>query len=157
MKITLLLTGKTESESVRVIMNDFIKRIGRYSNFELVELPDIKNAKNLTIEQYKNKEAELQEKYLAKSDLIVLLDEYGKELTSMEFARFLENKLQVGIKNLMFVVGGAYGFSEEIKKKAQIQFSLSKMTFPHQLVRMIFLEQLYRAFTIIRNEKYHHS
>ncbi len=157
MKITLLLTGKTESESVRVIMNDFIKRIGRYSNFELVELPDIKNAKNLTIEQYKNKEAELQEKYLAKSDLIVLLDEYGKELTSMEFARFLENKLQVGIKNLMFVVGGAYGFSEEIKKKAQIQFSLSKMTFPHQLVRMIFLEQLYRAFTIIRNEKYNHS
>lgn len=157
MKITLLLTGKTESESVRVIMNDFIKRIGRYSNFELVELPDIKNAKNLTSEQYKNKEAEIQEKYLVKSDLIVLLDEYGKELTSVDFARFLENKLQTGIKNMMFVVGGAFGFSDEIKKKAHVQLSLSKMTFPHQLVRMIFLEQLYRAFTIIRNEKYHHS
>ncbi|HNX08363.1 MAG TPA: 23S rRNA (pseudouridine(1915)-N(3))-methyltransferase RlmH [Bacteroidales bacterium] len=157
MKITLLLTGKTEVVPVRELMEDYCKRLAHYVNFEIVATPEIKNIKNLSIEQYKQKESEIQKKYLVKSDFIVLLDEFGKEYTSEKFAQFLEHKTSIGIKNLTFVVGGAYGFSEEIKQMAHAQLSLSKMTFPHQLVRLIFIEQLYRAFTIIRKEKYHHS
>lgn len=157
MKITLLLTGKTDVEPVKVLMDEYTKRIGHYTNFEVIIIPDIKNIKNLSIEQYRQKEAEQQKKYLTKSDFIVLLDENGKEYTSEKFAQFLEHKIQIGIKNLVFVVGGAFGFTDEIRKMAEQSVSLSKMTFPHQLVRLIFLEQLYRAFTIIRKEKYHHS
>jgi 23S rRNA (pseudouridine1915-N3)-methyltransferase len=157
MKITLLLTGKTESQPIREVMEEYIKRISHYTNFEVIAIPDIKNSKNLSVERYKQKEAEIQKKHLIKSDYVILLDENGKEFTSEKFAQFLEHKIQTGIKNLMFVVGGAYGFSEEIRKMAIQTVSLSKLTFPHQLVRLIFLEQLYRAFTIIRNEKYHHS
>lgn len=157
MKITLLLTGKTEAAPVRELMEDYAKRLGHYINFEIIATPELKNIKNLSMEQYKQKESEIQKKYLAKSDFIVLLDEYGKEYTSEQFAQFLEHKTGIGIKNLMFVVGGAYGFSGEIKQMAHGCLSLSKMTFPHQLVRLIFLEQLYRAFTIIRKEKYHHA
>lgn len=157
MKITLLLTGKTEIQAVKEGMEEYSKRIGHYTNFEVIATPDIKNSKNLSIDQYKQKEAEIQKKHLAKSDFIILLDEFGKEYTSEKFSLFLEHKIQIGIKNLMFVVGGAYGFSEEVRKMSQVQVSLSKMTFPHQLVRLIFIEQLYRAFTIIRKEKYHHS
>jgi len=157
MKITLLLTGKTDVQPVKELMDEYSKRIGHYTNFEVITVPDIKNIKNLSIEQYRQKEAELQKKYLAKSDFVILLDENGKEYTSEKFAQFLEHKIQIGIKNPMFVVGGAFGFTEEIRKLAEQSVSLSKMTFPHQLVRLIFLEQLYRAFTIIRKEKYHHS
>ncbi len=109
------------------------------------------------IEQYKQKEAENQIKYLQTADLIILLDEFGKEYTSVDFARYIESKMQLSVKNMVFVVGGAYGFAPEIKKMSHHSLSLSLLTFPHQLVRLIFLEQLYRAFTIIRNEKYHHS
>lgn len=157
MKITFLLTGKTESQHIKELMEEYIKRISHYTNLEVIAIPDIKNSKNLSIEQYKQKEAENQKKYLIKSDYIILLDENGKEFTTEKFAQFIEHKIQTGIKNLMFVVGGAYGFSEEIRKMSAQTVSLSKMTFPHQLVRLIFIEQLYRAFTIIRNEKYHHS
>ena len=157
MKITFLLTGKTDVEPIKVLMDEYSKRIGHYTNFEVITIPDIKNIKNLSIEQYRQKEAELQKKYLMKSDFIILLDENGKEYTSEKFAQFLEHKIQIGIKNLVFVVGGAFGFTDEIRKMAEQSVSLSKMTFPHQLVRLIFLEQLYRAFTIIRKEKYHHS
>jgi len=157
MKITLLLTGKTDIQPVKELMDEYSKRIGHYTNFEVITVPDIKNIKNLSIEQYRQKEAELQKKYLAKSDFVILLDENGKEYTSEKFAQFLEHKIQIGIKNPVFVVGGAFGFTEEIRKMAEQTVSLSKMTFPHQLVRLIFLEQLYRAFTIIRKEKYHHS
>jgi len=157
MKITFLLTGKTDVEPIKVLMDEYSKRIGHYTNFEVITIPDIKNIKNLSIEQYRQKEAELQKKYLTKSDFIILLDENGKEYTSEKFAQFLEHKIQIGIKNLVFVVGGAFGFTDEIRKMAEQSVSLSKMTFPHQLVRLIFLEQLYRAFTIIRKEKYHHS
>ncbi len=144
-------------QPVKEVMGEYIKRIVHYTNFEVIETPDIKNIKNLSVEHYKQKEAEIQKKYLVRSDFIILLDEFGKEYTSEKFAQFLEHKIQIGIKNPMFVVGGAYGFSEEIKKMSQAQISLSQMTFPHQLVRLIFIEQLYRAFTIIRKEKYHHS
>lgn len=157
MKITLLLTGKTDVEPVKVLMDEYTKRIGHYTNFEVITIPDIKNIKNLSIEQYRQKEAEQQKKYLTKSDFIILLDENGKEYSSEKFAQFLEHKIQIGIKNLVFVIGGAFGFTDEIRKMAEQSVSLSKMTFPHQLVRLIFLEQLYRAFTIIRKEKYHHS
>jgi 23S rRNA (pseudouridine1915-N3)-methyltransferase len=157
MKITLLLTGKTDIQPVKELMDEYSKRISHYTNFEIITIPDIKNIKSLSIEQYRQKEAELQKKYLAKSDFVMLLDENGKEYTSEKFAQFLEHKIQIGIKNPMFVVGGAFGFTEEIRKMAEQSVSLSKMTFPHQLVRLIFLEQLYRAFTIIRKEKYHHS
>lgn len=156
MKITLLLTGKTAIAPVREIMDDYVKRIGHYVNFEVITVPDIKNIKNLPVDQYRQKEGEAQKKYFSKSDYIALLDEKGKEFKSDEFARFTEHKTQIGIKNLMFVVGGAYGFSDEIKELASQEISLSKMTFPHQLIRVIFIEQLYRAFTIIRKEKYHH-
>lgn len=157
MKITFLLTGKTDVEPVKVLMDEYTKRIGHYTNFEVITIPDIKNIKNLSIEQYRQKEAEQQKKYLTKSDFIILLDENGKEYSSEKFAQFLEHKMQIGIKNPVFVVGGAFGFTDEIRKMAEQSVSLSKMTFPHQLVRLIFLEQLYRAFTIIRKEKYHHS
>ena len=157
MKITLLLTGKTEIDYVVKGAEEYIKRIKHYNNFEVVSIPDIKNSKNLTIEQYKQKEAELQLKYLQNSDLIILLDELGKEYSSVDFARYIESKMLASVKNMVFVVGGAYGFAPEIKQMSHHSLSLSKLTFPHQLVRLIFLEQLYRAFTIIRNEKYHHS
>jgi len=114
MKITLLLTGKTEVVPVRELMEDYCKRLAHYVNFEIVATPEIKNIKNLSIEQYKQKESEIQKKYLVKSDFIVLLDEFGKEYTSEKYAQFLEHKTCIGIKNLTFVVGGAYGFSEEI-------------------------------------------
>lgn len=156
MKITLLLTGKTEIDYVLKGLEEYIKRIKHYTNLEIITVPDIKNTKNLTVEQYKQKEAENQIKYLQSSDLIILLDEYGKEFTSVEFAQFIESKLQASVKNMVFIVGGAYGFSSEIKKMSHLSISLSKLTFPHQLVRLIFIEQLYRAFTIIRKEKYHH-
>lgn len=156
MKITLLLTGKTELDYVLKGMEEYIKRIKHYNSLELITIPDIKNTKNLTIEQYKQREAEHQIKYLQNSDLIILLDEYGKEFSSVEFANFLESKMLASVKNMAFIVGGAYGFSAEIMKMSQLSISLSKLTFPHQLVRLIFMEQLYRAFTIIRKEKYHH-
>lgn len=156
MKISMLLTGKTDVPYISEGLQDYFLRIKRYVNFEIVSIPEIKNAKSLTPEQYKQKEAEQQLKHLANADFVVLLDEFGKELGSVELARFIENKMQQSVKNLMFVVGGPFGFSEAVMTKSNYKLSLSKLTFPHQLVRLIFAEQLYRAFTIIKNEKYHH-
>jgi 23S rRNA (pseudouridine1915-N3)-methyltransferase len=157
MKITLVLTGKTEIDYVQQGSEEYSKRIKRYNSFEIVSVPDIKNAKSLSIEQYKQKEAENQVKYLQNADLIILLDEFGKEYTSVELSRYIESRIQASVKHMVFVVGGAYGFAPEIKKMSHHSISLSQLTFPHQLVRLLFLEQLYRAFTIMRNEKYHHS
>lgn len=157
MRITLLLTGKTELDYLLKGSEVYIKRIKRYIGFEVITIPDIKNSKNLTIEQYKQKEAENQIKYLQNKDCIILLDEFGDQYTSAEFARFIENKMLTSIKNIVFVIGGAFGFAPEIIKMSQHRISLSKLTFPHQMVRLIFLEQLYRAYTIIHKEKYHHS
>ena len=157
MKITLLLTGKTNESFVKEGFAIYEKRLGRYIPFETVIVPDLKSAGKLDEQQVKEKEAELQMKYLEHSDYIVLLDERGKEFNSPEFAEFLQQRMNSGIKNLFFVIGGPYGFSEKIHAKANIKLSLSKMTFPHQFVRLLFAEQLYRAFTIIRNEPYHHK
>ncbi|MCK9612795.1 MAG: 23S rRNA (pseudouridine(1915)-N(3))-methyltransferase RlmH [Bacteroidales bacterium] len=157
MKIILLLTGKTNITYINDGLMDYFKRINHYIRTEIITIPDIKGGKNYNITKIQSEEAGVQKKYFTKADFIVLLDENGEELSSVNFARFVEHKMQTGIKNLMFVIGGAYGFSDEIRNIANAEISLSRLTFPHQLVRLIFMEQLYRAFTIIRNEKYHHS
>ena len=157
MKIALIVIGKTNQQFVRQGLDEFCSRLTHYFPFELEIIPDIKNAKNLSIEQIKEKEGELILHSLQAGDFIVLLDEHGKEFTSVKFAEFIEKKTHTGSKRLVFVIGGAYGFSPAIYEAAQEKIALSKMTFPHQLVRLIFVEQLFRAMTILHNEPYHHG
>ncbi len=157
MKITLLLTGKTNELFVKDGYAIYEKRLSHYVFFKTIIIPDLKNTRSLDAKQIKEKEAEFQLKYLENSDFIVLLDEKGKEFRTVEFAGFLQQRMNSSIKNLFIVIGGPYGFSEKIHTKANIKLSLSKMTFSHQIVRLLFMEQLYRAFTIIRNEPYHHE
>jgi 23S rRNA (pseudouridine1915-N3)-methyltransferase len=140
MKISLVVVGKTQTKDLQESVLDYSKRISRYSGFDMIDTSDEKLAKTLD-----------------KFDRIFLLDEKGKEYTSMEFSGFIEKQLNAGVKNIAFVVGGPFGFSEEVRALADSSLALSKMTFPHDLVRVIFLEQLYRAFSILRNEKYHHE
>ena len=128
-----------------------------YINFELEVIPDIKNAKNLSEPEQKEKEGELILKKLIPTDVLILLDEKGKEYRSVDFSKYLQKKMNSGIKQLVFVIGGPYGFSEEVYKKSTGKISLSKMTFSHQMIRLFVVEQLYRAFTILRNEPYHHE
>ena len=157
MKIHLLLTGKTNQDFVGQGIDEFCNRLKHYVPFEMEIIPDLKNTKNLPTEQLKEKEGELIIQSFQSGDFIVLLDERGKEFTSEEFAEYIEKKSHAGIKRLVFVVGGAYGFSTAVYEAAHDKIALSKMTFPHQLVRLIFVEQLYRAMTILRNENYHHK
>lgn len=157
MKIKLLVIGKTDDKNLQQLIDDYQKRLGFYSKFELIVIPDIKNAKNLTENQQKEKEGELILKQLDSSDELILLDEKGKGFRSVEFADLLQKKMNSGIKQLVFVVGGPYGFSDEVYKKANAKISLSKMTFSHQMIRLFMVEQLYRAFTILKNEPYHHE
>jgi len=133
------------------------KRLSYYINFELQLLPDIKNSKSLSEEQQKAKEGELILGNVASSHHLILLDERGKEFTSVAFADELQKKMNAGIKQLTFVIGGPYGFSKEVYDRANGKLSLSKLTFSHQMIRLFFVEQLYRAFTILRNEPYHHQ
>lgn len=153
MKITLLLTGKTDDNYIQAGINVYKDRLERYLDFNIIEIPSLKNTKNLSPLEYKRKEGELIFKKLNDKDYVVLLDEKGKEYTSIEFASFIE-KTQ---RPITFVVGGAYGFDDLIYKRANSQLSLSKMTFTHQMIRLIFAEQLYRAMTIINKEPYHHK
>lgn len=157
MKITLVLTGKTEAKYLSEGIAVFEKRVQRYIQFDTIVIPEIKNTRSLETLQVKEKEGLQQAKYIGESDFLVLMDEKGKEYGSVEFAGFIQQRMNSSIKNLVFLIGGAYGFSEKIYLRANAKISLSKMTFPHQLVRLIFMEQLYRAFTIIRNEPYHHE
>lgn len=157
MKISLLLVGKTTDQAVLLGIDKYMKRIKRYISFDLDTIPAIKNTKKMSEAEIKIKEGELILSKLSSSDQLILLDENGKEFTSVEFSTFIENKMMLGIKNLVFVVGGAYGFSEAVYKQAHSKLSLSQMTFSHQIIRLIFLEQLYRSFTIINNEPYHHE
>lgn len=156
MKIQLIVIGKTNQHFVRQGFDEYCKRLKHYYPFELEIIPDIKNCKHLSVEQQKEKEGEMILQSFQPGDYIVLLDERGKEFTSVEFAEFIEKKVLAGLKRLVFVVGGAYGFSSGIYKTAHENIALSKMTFPHQLVRLTFIEQLYRAMTIIHHEPYHH-
>lgn len=137
-------------------MDDYIKRLGFYVTFEFKIIPDIKNSKSLSEIQQKQKEGELILKHLETSDELYVLDENGKTFTSVGFSGFLNKKMSSGLKQLVFVIGGPYGFSDEVYQRANGKISLSQMTFSHQMVRLFFLEQLYRGFTILKNEPYHH-
>ena len=157
MKVKLILVGKTDLKYINEGNAEYQKRLKHYLPTEIVIIPDIKNTKNLSEKQQKNKEGELILNQTKEGDFIVLLDENGKQFSSVEFSKFVEKQMVSGLKNLIFIVGGPYGFSEDVYKKANVKISLSKMTFSHQMVRLIFLEQLYRAMTIIKGEPYHHS
>jgi 23S rRNA (pseudouridine1915-N3)-methyltransferase len=157
MKITLLVIGKTDAGYFVDAVDEYRKRLEHYIPFELQVIPDIKNTKNLTDIQQKEKEGELILKSLQAGDYLVLLDDKGKEYTSVQFASYIEKKTHTVAKRLVFVVGGPYGFSPAIYEKASEKLTLSRMTFSHQMVRLIFVEQLYRAMTILNNEPYHHE
>lgn len=157
MKICLLVIGKTDEAYLQKGIELFLKRIPHYISFEMKSIPDLKNSKNLSEDQQKEKEGELILQQLSASDELFLLDEQGMEVSSVEFARFLEKRMISGIKRLVFVIGGPYGFSGNVYSRANGKVSLSKMTFSHQMVRLIFLEQLYRGMTILKGEPYHHQ
>jgi len=157
MKILLVVTGKTSQDFVEKGLIEFSERIKHYLSFEMQVIPGIKQAKNRSFEQQKEKEGEAILKYMQQGDYVVLLDECGKEYTSLEFANYLEKKMQTVPKCLVFVIGGAYGFSQKVYDAAHEKIALSKMTFSHQLIRLIFVEQLYRALTILHQEAYHHA
>ncbi len=157
MKITLMVVGKTTTANLRSGIEEYAKRVNRYIPFDLVELPDIKTSRKLTEAKQKETEGEMMLSRIQPSDYVVLLDEHGKEMTSREFSQNLEKKAQTVAKQLYFIVGGPYGFSPEVYSRANEKLSLSKMTFPHEMVRLFFVEQLYRAMTIQRNEPYHHD
>ena len=157
MTITLLAIGKTDNTELNSLINDYTKRLGHYIKFKLEIIPDLKKVKNLSVAQQKEKEGDLILKQISKSDILVLLDENGKQFTSIDFSKYLQKHMNSGIKNLILVIGGPYGFSEAIYKRAQGKISLSKMTFSHQMVRLFVIEQLYRGFTILKNEPYHHQ
>ena len=157
MNIKLIAVGKTDNPALQQLISTYGKRLSYYINFELQLLPDIKNSKSLSEEQQKIKEGELILSYIEPSHHLILLDERGKEYTSIAFADELQKKMNTGIKQLTFVIGGPYGFSQAIYQRANSKLSLSKLTFSHQMIRLFFVEQLYRAFTILRNEPYHHQ
>lgn len=157
MKIQLIVVGKTNQDFVRQGLDEFCMRLAHYFPFELEILPDIKNTKHLPAEQQKEKEGEIILRSFQSGDYIVLLDERGKEFTSSKFAEYIEKKTHTGLKRLVFVIGGAYGFSPAVYEAGHEKIAISKMTFPHQLIRLIFIEQLYRAMTILHNEPYHHE
>ena len=156
MKTTLILVGKTVNKHVIAGINDYVERIGHYMPFDIVTIPELKNTKKLTEQQQKTAEGELILKQLQPSDTVVLLDEHGKEMRSIEFAAWTEKK-QLTARRLVYVIGGPYGFAEEVYKRANEMMSLSRMTFSHQMVRLVFVEQVYRACTIIKGEPYHHE
>jgi len=156
MKTVLTVVGKTTNKHIVACINDYVERIGHYMPFTLNVIPELKNTKSLSEQQQKEREGELVLGTLQAGDVVVLLDEHGRELRSVDFARWLERK-QLSARRLVFVIGGPYGFSPAVYQRADEQLSLSKMTFSHQMVRLVFTEQLYRACTIIRGEPYHHE
>lgn len=156
MKTILILVGKTSDKHFQAAISDYADRITHYMPFDIVTIPELKNTKSLSEEQQKTMEGELILKQLQPSDTLVLLDEHGKELRSIELAKWLEQKQQTA-RRLVFVIGGPYGFSEAVYNRANEKLSLSKLTFSHQMVRLVFTEQIYRACTIIKGEPYHHE
>lgn len=157
MQITLLAVGKTDQPPVQNLIAEYSKRLGFYIKFSLEIIPDLKNTKNLDEKSQKEKEGELILKKIQTSDEVILLDENGKQFSSVDFSTYLQKKMNAGLKHLIFVIGGPYGFSDSVYQRANGKISLSKMTFSHQMVRVFFIEQVYRAFTILRNEPYHHQ
>ena len=157
MKITLLTVGKTDKDWVKQGLDIYTSRLKHYISFSINEIPELKNVSALTKEQIKAKEGELILKFIKPADDVILLDEHGKEYTSTGFASLLQKKMAQEGRDRVFIIGGAYGFSEEVYKRSNSKISLSQMTFSHQMVRAIFAEQIYRAFTIMKGEPYHHE
>ena len=156
MKTELILVGKTVNKHFNAGINDYVERIGHYMPFSITTIPELKNTKNLSESQQKEREGELILKQIQSTDTVVLLDEHGKEFRSIEFGDWIQKK-QNTARRLIFVIGGPYGFSNDVYERANEKISLSKMTFSHQMVRLIFTEQIYRACTIIKGEPYHHE
>ncbi|MGB5555365.1 MAG: 23S rRNA (pseudouridine(1915)-N(3))-methyltransferase RlmH [Flavobacteriaceae bacterium] len=157
MTIKLIAIGKTDRTPLQQLITEYENRLKHYIRFELEIIPDLKNSKNRSEAEQKQKEGELILKKVTATDVLILLDEKGKHYTSLEFSAFLQKKMNAGIKQLVLVIGGPYGFSEALYQKAVAKISLSKMTFSHQMVRLFVVEQIYRGFTILRNEPYHHQ
>ena len=157
MNIKLIVIGKTDNINLNALIEEYTKRLRFYIKFDLEVVPDIKNVKNLSESEQKIKEGQLILDKLSPTDQLILLDENGKEFNSIEFSDFLQKKMNSGIKTLVFVIGGPYGFSDEVYQKSQGKVALSQMTFSHQMVRLFVIEQIYRGFTILNNEPYHHQ
>jgi len=157
MQIRLIAIGKTDHPAIQKLQEEYALRLGHYVKFELEIIPDLKNTKSLSEASQKEKEGELILKKIQNSDELILMDERGKTFSSIEFADYLQKKMNSGLRNLIFVIGGPYGFSDAVYSRANGKVSLSKMTFSHQMIRPFFIEQLYRAMTILRNEPYHHE
>ena len=155
--MTLLQTGKTTDKNMAELVDLYTNRIKKYSVFDIVTLPDVKNTRNMPVQEQKFKEATKIVQSIGDDDYVILLDENGKELKTIEFSGALEKMFFLPKKRILFIIGGPWGFSELVYARADYKMSLSKMTFPHQLVRLLFLEQLYRVFTIIKGEPYHHE
>lgn len=157
MTIKLLGIGKTDKKELEKLIQVYTKRLHHYIKFEIELIPHLKKVKNLDENQQKYKEGELLLSGIQNSDFLVLLDEKGKLMDSIAFSEYLQKRMNTGLKRLVFVIGGPYGFSEEVYRRCDTKISLSKMTFSHQMIRLFFVEQLYRAFTILKNEPYHHK
>jgi len=157
MKITLLVVGKTEDKYLIEGIEKYLSRLKHYIGFNLLVIPDVKNTKNLTEAQQKSKEAELILKQLSNLDMVILMDEKGRKYTSVQFSDYLNKQMIGSVQQMTFIIGGPYGFDESVYKRANGSISLSDMTFSHQMVRLFFVEQLYRAFSILKGEPYHHQ
>jgi len=157
MKIKILAVGKTDDKNLEILIDKYLKRLKHYLSVTLEILPDVKNTKNLSEQEQKRIEGEAILKKIHSSDQVVLLDEKGKEFRSIEFSKFLQKKMNAGTRNLILVIGGPYGFSDPVYQRANGKLSLSKMTMSHQMIRLFLVEQVYRGFTILRNEPYHHE
>jgi len=156
MRITLLQTGKTKDDYILKGINEFNKRIVRYVPFKIETIPDLKNSRNMTMKEVQNKEGSQILRKIKQENYVILLDERGQEFTSISFAEHM-NSLEGRVNHILFVIGGPYGFSDEVYARADEKFSLSRLTFSHQMVRLLFMEQLYRTFTILKGEPYHHE
>lgn len=157
MTLELIVIGKTDSEEVAALVGMYARRVNHYCKFTVTTLPDVRGTRSMTVRQQRTAEGEAILRQLSPGDYVVLLDERGDEMRSVEFALWLQKRLNSGVKRLVLVIGGPYGFSDEVYARADAKLSLSRMTFSHQIVRAIFAEQIYRAFTILRNEPYHHE
>ena len=157
MKIKLIAVGKTDSNAIEGLYNEYIKRLSRMGDFSLEIIPDVKNTKNLSQVEQKTREGEAILSSVSSTDIVILLDERGREYTSMEFAAYLQKHMNSGIRTLCFVIGGPYGFSDAVYNRANGKISLSRMTFSHQMIRLFFIEQIYRAHTIMAGLPYHHQ
>lgn len=157
MEIALIVIGKTNTKYLVEGIEEYLKRLRHYIPYSIQILPDIKNTKKLTSDQQKDAEAKIILESLKAGDYVVLLDERGKEFTSMQFSEYLQRKINSGLRRLVFIIGGPYGFSKEVYNQADEKISMSQMTFSHEMIRLFFTEQVYRAMTIIRGEPYHHE